>query len=132
MGKCVKALRMHDANTNHPRGSLVVRCVREAPARSVGADIANAFLGGAAAWKGLKHPDVVPFLGVATAPSRLVSEWMPNGTLTECVNTNPGADGISLVCNGQGHARVSDFGLASIAHGKYSTGVKPEKGYSVR
>ena len=99
---CVKVLGMCDANTantNHPKGSLVACCVREAPARSVGADIAKAFFGGAVVQKRLRHPNVVPFLGVTTAPLQPVSEWMPNGTLTEYVNTNPGADRVSLVCN---------------------------------
>ena len=96
---CVKVLRMYNANTNHPKGSLAVCGIREAPARSVGADISKAFFGEAVVWKRLRHPNVVPFLGVTTAPLQLVSEWMPNGTLTEYVNTNPGADRISLVCN---------------------------------
>ena len=42
---CVKVLRMYNVNTNHPRGSLVVRCVHEAPARSISADIPQTFLG---------------------------------------------------------------------------------------
>jgi serine/threonine protein kinase len=31
-----------------------------------------------------------------------------------------------------GHARVSDFGLASIAHGKYSMGVESNNDHTVR
>ena len=38
----------------------------------------------------------------------------------------------NILIDGHGHARVSDFGLASIAHGKYSTGVKSDKGHTVR
>ena len=38
----------------------------------------------------------------------------------------------NILIDGRGHARVSDFGLASIAHGKYSTGVKSDKGHTVR
>lgn len=38
----------------------------------------------------------------------------------------------NILIAGDGHARVSDFGLASIAHGKYSTGVKSDKGHTVR
>ena len=95
---CVKVLRMYNANTNHPKGSLAVCGIHKAPARSIGADISKASFGEAVVWKRLRHPNVVPFLG-ATAPLQLVSEWMPNGTLTEYVNTNPGADRISPVCN---------------------------------
>ena len=38
----------------------------------------------------------------------------------------------NILIDGHGHAQVSDFGLASIAHGKYSTGVKSDKGHTVR
>ena len=48
-------------------------------------------------WKRLKHPNVVPFLGVTSKPLQFVSEWMPNGTLTNYVRKNPGANRISLV-----------------------------------
>lgn len=42
-------------------------------------------------WKRLNHPNVLPFLGIATGfgPSiALVSEWMPNGTLHEFLHEN--------------------------------------------
>ena len=48
-------------------------------------------------WKRLKHPNIVPFLGVTREPLQIVSEWMPNGTLTHYVEKTPGADRISLV-----------------------------------
>ena len=48
-------------------------------------------------WKWLGHPNIVPFVGVTTDPLQVVSEWMSNGTLTEFVNENPGADRVSLV-----------------------------------
>ena len=48
-------------------------------------------------WKRLKHPNVVPFLGVTIDPFQFVSEWMPNGTLTHYVTKNPGANRIALV-----------------------------------
>ena len=38
----------------------------------------------------------------------------------------------NILIDGSGHARVSDFGLASIAYGAYSTGVKSNKGHTVR
>ena len=70
--------------------------VREAPVRSVGADIPKVFLGETIAWKRLMHPNVVPFLVVTETPLQLVSEWVSNGTLTEYVNR--GADKVRLVC----------------------------------
>ena len=51
-------------------------------------------------WRRLKHPNIVPFLGVPTnIPPLLeiVCEWMANGTITEYVRKNPMVDRISLV-----------------------------------
>ena len=48
-------------------------------------------------WKRLNHPNIVPFVGVTTDPLQIVSEWMPNGTLTEFVGKHPGANRIDLV-----------------------------------
>ena len=56
-------------------------------------------------WKRLRHPNIVPFLGVTHKPLQIVSEWMPNGTLTHYVEKNPGADRIALV------SRLSAIGL---------------------
>ena len=48
-------------------------------------------------WKRLIHPNIISFIGVTHNPLQLVSEWMPNGTLTEYLGENPGADRIGLV-----------------------------------
>ena len=48
-------------------------------------------------WKRLKHPNIVPFIGITTDPLQIVLEWMPNGTLTEFVKKNPSASRLSLV-----------------------------------
>ena len=48
-------------------------------------------------WKKLRHPNVVPFVGVTKNPLQFISEWMPNGILTEYVSENPGANRIGLV-----------------------------------
>ena len=48
-------------------------------------------------WKRLKHPNIVGFIGVTRRPLQFVSEWMPNGTLTEYLDENPGANRIGLV-----------------------------------
>ena len=50
----------------------------------------------AVVWKRLKHPNIVPFLGVTIEPFQFVSEWMPNGTITQYVVKNPGIDRIAL------------------------------------
>ena len=48
-------------------------------------------------WKRLRHPNIVPFIGVTTDPLQIVSEWMPNGVLTEFLERNPGTNRIRLV-----------------------------------
>lgn len=47
-------------------------------------------------WKHLKHPNVVPLLGVTVTPPQLISEWMPNGDLLENVK-KPNADRVGIV-----------------------------------
>ena len=53
-------------------------------------------------WKRLRHPNIVSFIGVTTKPLQMVSEWMPNGTLTKYVEKNPDADRIALVSSSSG------------------------------
>ncbi|KAF9647398.1 kinase-like protein [Thelephora ganbajun] len=91
-------------------------------------------------WKHLSHPNIVPFKGVTFDPLQLVSEWMPGGELREHIRNNPGADptslligiaeglaylhsyevihgdleGPNILVDTSGHARITDFGLASI------------------
>ena len=48
-------------------------------------------------WKRLRHPNIVGLIGVTQNPLQFVSEWMPNGTLTEYLGENPGADRLGLV-----------------------------------
>lgn len=48
-------------------------------------------------WKRLRHPNIVPFLGATTEPLQFVSEWIPNGVLTDYVTKNPEANRIALV-----------------------------------
>ena len=48
-------------------------------------------------WKRLEHPNIVGFIGVTQNPLQFVSEWMPNGTLTEYLDVNPDANRIGLV-----------------------------------
>ena len=48
-------------------------------------------------WKRLKHQNIVPLMGIALTPLRLISEWMPGGDLTEHIKKHPDADRPGLV-----------------------------------
>ena len=52
-------------------------------------------------WKRLSHPNVLPLLGVSVSKSpqyfRIISEWMPNGNVTEYTRSNPEANRLRLV-----------------------------------
>ena len=50
-------------------------------------------------WKRLKHPNIVPLLGINVTPSppQLISDWILGGNLTEYIKNNPGADRLGLV-----------------------------------
>lgn len=51
------------------------------------------------AWNALRHPNVLPLLGVTMTESRfvIVSEWMAKGNINEFVKANPNADRLGLV-----------------------------------
>ena len=48
----------------------------------------------------LRHPNILPLLGVTMTENRLVmvSEWMEKGNIKEFVSRNPNADRLRLVC----------------------------------
>lgn len=48
-------------------------------------------------WKHLKHPNIVPLLGVTTDPFQLISEWVPSGDLPSYIGKDTGADRLGLV-----------------------------------
>jgi hypothetical protein len=48
-------------------------------------------------WKCMKHKNIVPLLGVTSAPLQLISDWMPGGELTEHIEQHPNADRLGLV-----------------------------------
>ena len=50
-------------------------------------------------WKHLKHPNIIPLLGVTINPFQLISEWMPSGDLPDYIGRNPSADRLGLVSN---------------------------------
>ena len=59
--------------------------------------VSQSFFKEAVMWKKLRHPNIVPFVGVTTDPLQVVSEWMPNGSLIEFVEKNPDVKRIGLV-----------------------------------
>ena len=52
-------------------------------------------------WKHLSHPNILPLLGVSASIDpycfRIVTEWMPNGSITRYTNSNPEANRLRLV-----------------------------------
>ena len=51
-------------------------------------------------WHALRHPNVLPLLGVTMTESRLVmvSEWMTKGNINQFVKENTKANRLGLVC----------------------------------
>ena len=51
-------------------------------------------------WSTLRHPNVLPLLGVTMTENRFVtvSEWMVKGNIRQFVEANPNADRLELVC----------------------------------
>lgn len=50
-------------------------------------------------WKGISHPNIVPFFGASEAPAPLsmVSEWMPNGNVRGYLKNDPEISRLQLV-----------------------------------
>ena len=48
-------------------------------------------------WKHLKHPNIVPFLGVTKSPIHLVSAWTPGVQLNTYITRHPDANRLELV-----------------------------------
>ena len=52
-------------------------------------------------WKHLSHPNILPLLGVSVSKNprhfRIISEWIPNGNVTDYINFNPEANRLRLV-----------------------------------
>ncbi|KAF9779332.1 kinase-like domain-containing protein [Thelephora terrestris] len=117
--------------------------------------VQKAFYKEAIIWKRLRHPNVVAFIGVKQNSLQFVSEWMPNGTLTEYINKKPGANrlldvaeglnylhanhtshgdlkGPNILVDDDGHACLTDFGFASIVRGLSSIFVSKVEGYTAR
>lgn len=50
-------------------------------------------------WNALRHPNVLPLLGVTMTETRfvMISEWMSKGNINEFAKANPNADRLDLV-----------------------------------
>ena len=48
-------------------------------------------------WKRLKHPNILPLLGVTIHPLQLISDWMPGGDLPGYIKKHSDVDRIGLV-----------------------------------
>ena len=61
-------------------------------------------------WKTLRHPNVLPLIGVTMSDAQfvMVSDWMANGNINDFVKTNPNANRIELVNRS---LKVSPFSL---------------------
>jgi len=94
---CVKVLRTRPAHEGDHKSASAVCDIRDFLCFSLVLMLYKPFYREAVARKRLRHPNVIPFLGVTMTQLQLVSEWMPNRTLTKYVNTKPHVDRISLV-----------------------------------
>ncbi|KAF9644320.1 kinase-like protein, partial [Thelephora ganbajun] len=98
----------------------------------------KAFCQEAVMWRRMIHPNVLPLLGITTAPFQLISNWIPGGDLPQYIKKHPDADRLGLLsdiarglchlhsCNvihgdlkgrnvlvdNSGQACIADFGLA--------------------
>jgi hypothetical protein len=72
-------------------------------------------------WKYLRHPNVLPLLGVimsGTWQFAMVSEWMPNGNINEFVKRRPDANRFELVgfsTRSPPSSLLADHYMASVA-----------------
>ena len=50
-------------------------------------------------WKSLRHPNVLPLVGVTMSEGQLamVSDWMVNGNINDFVKAHPDANRLELV-----------------------------------
>jgi serine/threonine protein kinase len=53
------------------------------------------------AWKHLRHPNILPLLGVTINDDQfaMVSEWMDNGNINQFIEVNPHANRPQFVSN---------------------------------
>ena len=69
-------------------------------------------------WRALRHPNVLPLLGVTMTGTQLamISEWMANGDINQFVRTHPDVNRFELVrfCSGSYRPIIADNYVASV------------------
>ena len=48
-------------------------------------------------WKHLRHPNIVPLLGITVTPLQLISDWISGGVLQDYIKGHPDVDRLRLV-----------------------------------
>ncbi|KAF9791978.1 kinase-like domain-containing protein, partial [Thelephora terrestris] len=96
------------------------------PVRSV-----SGFCREVVAWKHLRHPNILPLLGVTFSKEKLwmISEWMDNGNVNEFIRKDPDANRTALaniLINKDRRACIVDFGLTTVT----GVGVQSHSGTS--
>ncbi|KAF9644348.1 kinase-like protein [Thelephora ganbajun] len=113
----------------------------------------------AVVWKHLEHKNIVQLLGITATPLQLVSEWMPGGDLTDYIRKCPDAGrlgllsdiaeglyflhsrniihgdlkGPNILVDSAGHARITDFGLATVTRNLHSIrNASDDQGHTAR
>ena len=74
-------------------------------------------------WKTLRHPNVLPLLGVTMTETRfvMVSEWMEKGNINEFVKRNAETNRLMLVrlCSRSSFSLVADNYMVTVARRRY-------------
>ena len=96
-GSKVRIRRVRVRPGRDPQKAKEVRTRRYVPPVLRHSRIPQMFNQVVAVSKHLKHPNIVPLLGVTTEPLELISEWMPGGELLGYIAGHPDADRLSLL-----------------------------------
>ena len=74
-------------------------------------------------WKTLRHPNVLPLLGVTMTETRfvMVSEWMEKGNINEFVKENAEMNRLVLVrlCSRSSFSLAADNHMVTVARRRY-------------
>ena len=94
-GGCEGSLSKPSQPRQYPQGEHLAH----AHFSTVQTSILQRFCREAVAWKHLRHPNILPLLGVTQAGRQfaMVSEWMDNGKISDFVQENPNANRTELV-----------------------------------
>lgn len=94
----VKVVRTY-SNSDFQKVVYVGRRLRSIPASPRSQYSTQRFSKEAVLWKFLRHPNVLPLIGVMVSECQfaMVSDWMENGNANEYVKANPDVDRLELV-----------------------------------